>query len=117
VSLVPDELAARRSRLLARSARLRERLGVELEEFRAPLGVVDRLGAGWRWLRTNPQWPLAAVVVLAVVRPRRALRWAARGLWLWRVARPWWGIVRAATRSGAARTATTGVQSAGTPRI
>jgi hypothetical protein len=115
---VGDELVARRSQLLAQSARLRERLGAELEEFRAPLGVVDRLGAGWRWLLANPQWPLAAVVVLAVARPRRALRWAARGLWLWRVARPWWGIVRAATRArSAARSSTTRARRRSKPRI
>jgi hypothetical protein len=78
-------LALKRERLLARSAVLRGRLATDGQVLVAPLAVADSVRAGLRWLRANPEWPLAAVVLLAVLRPGRALRFAAR-IWSgWRL--------------------------------
>ena len=49
-----------------------------------PLALADRVRAGWLWLRAHPQLPLAAAVVLVVLRPRRAWRWGLRLWWGWR---------------------------------
>ncbi|MDE2147753.1 MAG: hypothetical protein KGJ24_13785 [Burkholderiales bacterium] len=77
----------RRDRLLRRSARLRAELGVELASWRRPLAAADLVQAGWGWLRANPQWPLAALALAAVARPRRLWRWLGVGLSAWRAGR------------------------------
>lgn len=81
------ELALRRERLVVRSAQLRARLAQESRILVAPLAVADQTVAVARWLIRNPQWPLGALAVWIVFRPRRALRWAARLSWFWVVGR------------------------------
>lgn len=78
------ELQLKRERLLVRSAELRFAVARQSQVLRMPLAVADQAVAGARWLRCNPQWPLGALVVLIVLRPRRALRWAGRAWWGWR---------------------------------
>ena len=78
------ELRDQRARLLARAALEREQLSVQLEAWRAPLALVDKSIAATRYLRRHPQWIVAAAVVLALLRPRRALAWARRGFIAWR---------------------------------
>lgn len=73
-------LALRQQVLLLRSTELRARLVIDGAALQRPLAVVDRLHDGWRWLSAHPEVPIAAVVVVAVLRPRRAWRW---GLRLW----------------------------------
>lgn len=81
-----ERLAARRQALLQRSAELRERLSREAQALQPAADGVDRVRAGWRWLRAHPWVPVAGAFALALYRPRRA--WAA--LWLvWRGWR-WW---------------------------
>jgi hypothetical protein len=77
-------LARRQQGLLLRSAALRSDLGHDLQRLQAPLALADRVRAGWLWLRAHPQAPLAAAVVLVVLRPRRAWRWGLRLWWGWR---------------------------------
>lgn len=79
------ELALRRERLLVRSAQLRASIAQESKTLVAPLAVADQTLAAARWLIRNPQWPLGALAVWIVFRPRRALRWAARLSWVWGV--------------------------------
>lgn len=81
------ELALRRERLLVRSAQLRANLAQQSRILVAPLAVADQAVAAARWLVRNPQWPLGALAVWVVLRPRRVLRWAARLSWLWVVGR------------------------------
>lgn len=84
-------LAQRQQALLQRSAALRRQFAQEAQALRAPLGFADRLLAGWRWLRAHPEVPLAAGVVLVVMRPRRAWRlgWRAWSAWrLWQKLQP-----------------------------
>ena len=79
-----SEILARRAHLMARAAVERERISVQLHAWEAPLVLVDKGIAAARYVRRNPQWIVAAVVVLTVLRPRRALAWARNGLIAWR---------------------------------
>lgn len=103
------ELALRRQRLQLRSAALREALAGQAVVLEAPLAVADRVRDAGRWVVRERGWLLAGVVVVVIVRPRRAWRVLRFGWWLWRaarVARPWLvaaGLVkppRAAPRPG-----------------
>lgn len=81
-----DELMRRRGELVARSRHLREAWAVQAQALRSPLGMADKARAGMDWLVRNPQWPLAALAVVLVVRPKRTLRlvglgWSAWGLY------------------------------------
>lgn len=76
-------LVRRQQQLLVRSTALRGELAREAMVWQPPLALADRVHAGWRWLRAHPEGPLAAALVLVVLRPRRALRWG------WRVWAGW----------------------------
>lgn len=73
-------LALRQRELLVHSAALRAQLVMDAAVLQRPLAAADRVRDGWRWLRAHPEAPIAALVVLAVLRPRRVLRW---GLQVW----------------------------------
>jgi hypothetical protein len=77
------ELAARQQRLLIRSAELRVTLAHQAQALQGPLALADQAVSGARWLRSHPQWPLGALLALAVLRPRRALAWVTRLWWGW----------------------------------
>jgi hypothetical protein len=86
------ELALRRQRLLMRSAALRATFAEQAVVLEAPLAAADRVHAGVRWLIRYRGWVMGGVVVVLVVRPRRAWRLLRLGWWLWRSARrvqPW----------------------------
>ena len=93
------EIRARRAPLMARAAVERERVCVQLRAWEAPLALADKTIAAARYIRRNPQWIVAAAVLLAVLRPRRALSWARNGLIAWRTWR-WMSqsMLRPATR-------------------
>ena len=78
------EIRARRAHLMARAAVERERICVQLHAWEAPLALADKCYAAARYVHRNPQWIVAAVVLLVVLRPRRALSWARNGLIAWR---------------------------------
>ncbi len=84
-SPAPVALALRRELLLTRSRALRQQLARESEVLEAPLALVDQARQGLRWLRQHPEWPIGGLVLLALLRPRRVWRWAARGWWAWRL--------------------------------
>ena len=79
-----DAIRAKRSLLLARAAVERERISVQLRAWEAPLALVDRSLALARAVRRHPQWIIAAAVVIAILRPRRAFAWMRRGFIAWR---------------------------------
>lgn len=99
----PTPLEQRKARLLERSAALRTVLVLEASAWQGPLAVADGTLATARWLHTQRWWLLGAGVLVLAMRPRRALRWARHGWWLWRLSRrvqPWvsaWRPRRAAT--------------------
>ena len=82
-----QELALRRQRLVLRSAQLRLTLAMQAEVLHAPLALADSAWGGLQWLRRNPHALIAPVLLLAALRPARALRWAGRLWWGWRTFR------------------------------
>ena len=76
-----NELVLRQQRLLLRSAQLRLTLADQAQVFKRPLAVADQAQANLQWLYRNPQWPLGALLVLVVLRPRRAILWGGRLWW------------------------------------
>ncbi|WP_158219962.1 YqjK family protein [Ideonella sp. A 288] len=78
-----NALAVRQRALLLRSAQLRAQFAADVQLLAPPLRLVDQVQAGWRWLRAHPAVPVALLVSLAVLRPRRALRWGLRLWWGW----------------------------------
>jgi hypothetical protein len=89
-----SEIRAKRAQLLARAAVQRERLSVQLQPWETPLALVDKGIAAVRYVRRNPQWIVAAVLLFAVLRPRRAIALARNGLIAWRA----WRWVAASLR-------------------
>ena len=77
------ELQLRRQQLQARNAVLRDRLAQQMQPLAAPLAMADSLRHAWRWITQHPELPLAGVAALALLRPRRMLRWASRLWWAW----------------------------------
>lgn len=81
-----ETLERRQLRLLVRSGELRRQFAQDTQAWQQPLAVADQVQAGWRWLRAHPEVPLAAVAVMALLRPRRVWRlgwrvWAGWRLW------------------------------------
>lgn len=79
-----DKLVLRQQRLLLRSAELRLNLAGQAQVFKRPLTVASQAQTALQWLSRNPQWPLGSLLVLAVLRPRRAIIWGGRLWWAWR---------------------------------
>lgn len=79
-----DDLVMRQQRLSVRSAELRINLIDQAQVFKRPLASVDRAGVALQWLYRHPQWPLGALVVAAVLKPRRAIIWSGRFLLAWK---------------------------------
>jgi hypothetical protein len=82
-----DQLSAHHSNLLARCAVQRRQLGESAEEIEHELGRVDRGLATVRRVLRHPVMIGGAVAVVALVGPRRLLRWATSGLMWYSTAR------------------------------
>jgi hypothetical protein len=82
-----DQLSAHHSNLLARCAVQRRQLGESAEEIEHELGRVDRGLAAVRRVLRHPAMIGGAVAVVALVGPRRLLRWATKGLMWYSTAR------------------------------
>jgi len=78
------ELQRRSEQLRLRSAELRVTIARDAQVLGPPLAAADQIHAGLGWLREHPEWPLGGALLLALLRPRRALRWAGRLWWGWR---------------------------------
>lgn len=76
-------LMRRQQRLLLRIAEQRREAARAWQGLQPPLLLADRVRQGWQWLRAHPEWPLAAVAALVLLRPRRAWRWGWRLWWGW----------------------------------
>jgi hypothetical protein len=78
-------LLQRRAALLARSESLRSQFLLAAAALERPAAIADQL-RGWAWrIRMRPQWLLAPVLAVAVLRPRRALAWSLKLWGAWRV--------------------------------
>ena len=82
-----DQLSAHHSSLLARIAVQRRQLGQTAEEIELELGRVDRGLAAVRRVLSSPVLIGGAIAVVALVGPRRLIRWGTRGLMLYSSAR------------------------------
>lgn len=78
------DLIQRQQQLLVRSAQLRLSLADQTEVLRRPLAAVDAAQSGLQWLYRNPQWPLAALTLVVLLRPQRAMVWGSRLWWGWK---------------------------------
>jgi hypothetical protein len=68
----------RQQQLLMHGDRLRRALASDAQVLRQPLAAADQVRAAWHWLRARPEVIGGAVLVLTVLRPRRAWRLATR---------------------------------------
>jgi hypothetical protein len=82
-----DQLSAHHSHLLARIAVQRRALAENAEEIEHQLGRVDRGLAVVRRVLSSPALIGGAIAVVALVGPRRLLRWSTRGLMMYSTAR------------------------------
>ena len=76
------ELLIRQQMLVQKSGLLRERLEQQSVVLTKPLWVLDQGKLGLQWLSAHPIWPSAALLVVALLKPRRTLAWGQR---IWRV--------------------------------
>ena len=78
------QIRLRRERLIARAAVERDGIALLASRLRAPLAVADRGIVAVQYVREHPAAVLLAVAAFVVLNPRRAFRWARRGVALWR---------------------------------
>lgn len=78
------EIRARRAHLMASAAVERERIRNQLRTWEAPLALVDTGISAARYLRRHPEWIVGPMVLLAILRPRRALAWTRNAVVAWR---------------------------------
>ncbi|MGB4066288.1 MAG: YqjK-like family protein [Azonexus sp.] len=78
------ELATRHGALKARIDEQRRVLAHHSVPLEAALAHGDAVLKGVDWLKHHPVAVGIAVSVAVIARPRRALRWARRGFFLWR---------------------------------
>lgn len=77
------ELALKKQRLQIAGDDLRADFGRYASGLRPIFNGADTAVEGVRWLRRNPEVIVATVVALAVIRPKRAWRWARRAFVGW----------------------------------
>lgn len=80
-----DELFLRQQRLLERSAQLRFGMVDVVQGLKKPLVIADGAKACLQWLYQNPLWPLGSLLILVILRPKRAISWGARAWWTWKM--------------------------------
>jgi len=77
--------AMRRARLVAQAAEQRLVLAESVEEWRAPLVMVDQGVSVLCYLRRHPEWVAGVAVLIAALRSRRSGVWLGRGWMVWQV--------------------------------
>lgn len=82
-------LAVRHGALRARIAAQREAIAAASQPVAQVCGWLDRGQQGLDWARAHPLPIGGAAFLLALIRPRRAWRWARRAVVLWR---GWQGV-------------------------
>ncbi|HEY0939217.1 MAG TPA: YqjK family protein [Steroidobacter sp.] len=74
-----NQLAAKHSQLRLRAAMQRRELGATMSQIEHHLSSVDRgIDAAQRWIK-NPVVIVGGVALVALVGPKRLMRWASRG--------------------------------------
>ncbi len=80
-------IEAKRARLIERAAREREDVAQTLQLWAPPLGFIDRCLAALNYVILRPPLLAGAAVLLALLRPRFAFKWAKRAWGLWQTYR------------------------------
>lgn len=78
------ELAARKARLIERIGAQREHVAAHAAVLKKPLAAADKLVQGAQLVKQYPWLAGVAVFALVVLRRGGLLRWARRGITLWR---------------------------------
>ena len=76
-------IEAKRARLLERAARERGDVAQTLQSWSQPLGFIDRCLGALRYVISRPPLVAGTMLVFALVRPLRTLKWAQRAWGLW----------------------------------
>jgi len=76
-------IEAKRARLIERAAREREQVVDALQSLSRPLGFIDRCVGVLHFVFVRPPLVAGIVLVFALLRPRRALKWARRAFGFW----------------------------------
>lgn len=84
-------LAERRSLLIAQAEAQRTLLAHNLAPWRGRLALADRGIAVVRYVRSRPGLLVAAALLVATLRPRRAGTWLRRGWLAWQIRRRLFG--------------------------
>ena len=79
-----EALAHRKAALSERIARERDGLAVQIIAWQRPIDIVNRGIGAARFLKAHPALVAAAIGAAAVLGRRSLLRWAGRGLLVWR---------------------------------
>ena len=79
-----NEIARRREGLIATSARERAALAAEFDDWQKPIDAIDHGVAAVRFLKAHPILVTGAIVIVAALGRRHLVRWAGRGLIVWR---------------------------------
>lgn len=82
-----DQLTVQQSNLLTRCAAQRQQLAETAEEIEHELGRLDRGIEVVRRVLRSPAMIGGAIAVVALIGPRRLLRWGTRGLMFYATAR------------------------------
>lgn len=81
-----DDLRLRQQHLLVRSTELRHTLHQQLQSLQRPAALADQVKAALLWLYQQPQWPVGALALWLILKPRRFITWTGRVWWLWKTA-------------------------------
>jgi hypothetical protein len=83
----PAVIDARIDSLRARSDTLRAQFAQDSTVLARPLSLADSVMGGVNQVRSHPEWVLGAFALLAILKPRRVLRWTSRAWGTWHLAR------------------------------
>ena len=76
-------IETKHARLIERAARERADVAQTLQSWAQPLGFADRCVEVLRYVISRPPLVAGAMLVFALLRPRRALKWARRAWEIW----------------------------------
>jgi len=76
-------IQVKRQRLIERAARQRDDVALALQALSGPLGFVDRCIGAVHFVLARPPLVGGIALALALLRPRRALKWARRAFGFW----------------------------------
>jgi hypothetical protein len=81
------ELQARRAHLVALASRQRADIARGFEAWERAFSLLDRGISVWNFLKSHPLLLGAAMSLVVILRPRRAVTWLSSAVALWRLYR------------------------------